>query len=92
MPVAIGTITTCTMLINMVKMSTSTIVPANAHTNIGVTKGASKVDTVVTPTDRARSPFAKKVITLDAVPPGQHPTSITPTARPGGKRNMTVSR
>ena len=84
MPMVMGSITTCTMLRNIVIMSTSTIVPAKAHTSIGVTKGASKVETVVTPTDSVKSPFAKYVITLEAVPPGQHPTNITPTAKSGG--------
>ena len=59
MPMAMGNITTCTILRNIVMISTSTIVPAKAHTSIGVTKGASRVETVVTPTDSAKSPFAR---------------------------------
>ena len=64
--------------------------PARSHVIIGVRKGASRVDVAVIPTDRARSPFARYVITLDAVPPGQQPTRITPSAKSSGIWNRRV--
>ena len=45
---------------------------------IGVNTGANKVDTVVADTDNGTLPFAKNVITLDAVPPGAAPNKINP--------------
>ena len=42
-------------------------------------------------TDSATSPRARKVITLDAVPPGQQPTRITPTATSGGNCSPLAS-
>ena len=47
--------------------------------------GESRVDTVVIVTERARSPLLIKVITLEAVPPGQVPTRTTPTVRAGSR-------
>ena len=50
----------------------------------GVTSGARMVVQLVMVTDRAVSPRARKVITLEAVPPGQQPTRMTPMAMSGG--------
>ena len=73
-------------------MSTSTNVPASNQHTTGVSRGASNVDTAVIPTDNAKSPFARYVITFDAVPPGQQPTNITPTAISWGKLKIFVSK
>jgi hypothetical protein len=72
-------------------VSTFTMVPAISHTKNGVNSGASKVEVAVIPTERARSPFARKVMTFEAVPPGQQPTNITPIANSLGKANAWVS-
>ena len=55
---------------------------------IGVTIGEMTVDTAVSETDNARSPFARNVITSDAVPPGTVPTRIRPTVNPASSENM----
>ena len=86
-----GSMTTWRMEMNMLTMFTSTIVPANSHVRRGVSRGAIIVDTVVIPTDRAKSPFDRYVMTLEAVPPGQHPTRITPMASSVGRCNRRVS-
>lgn len=90
-PNEIGRITTCTIDQNI--LTTSTFIDASAmnHVKNGVSNGATTVDTQVMPTDNARSPFAKYVITLDAVPPGQHPTSITPIANSCGNLKIIVN-
>ena len=54
---------------------------------IGVTIGEMTVDTAVKDTDNAKSPFARKVITSDAVPPGTVPTRISPTVNPASSEN-----
>src|SRR5699024_9925206 len=50
----------------------------------GVNNGANKVETVVIATDKATFPLAKNVMTFEAVPPGQQPTRMTPSAISGG--------
>ena len=69
---------------------TSTHAPASTYAKDGVASGATSVDTIVIPTDNATSPPAIYVITLLAVPPGQHPTRITPSARSSGNFNTTA--
>ena len=71
---------------------TSTVWPASSSTSNGVTTGARTVVHAVMPTDSATSPRARYVMTLELVPPGHEPTSITPTASSGGSWNTTVSR
>ena len=53
----------------------------------GVKIGEITVDTAVKETDKATSPFARNVITSEAVPPGTVPTKISPTVRPASKEN-----
>src|SRR5699024_10290340 len=83
-PKIIGIKTTWTILINISPADTGNHLLANNKINDGVKIGANKVDTAVTATDKAVFPFAKNVITLEAVPPGQHPTKMTPTATSAG--------
>ena len=45
------------------------------------------VDNVVMVTDKAKLDLDKNTITLEAVPPGQHETKISPTAKKGDKSN-----
>ena len=78
------------MLRSMPRASTSTRVPTESHTSRGVRKGARIVEAIVMPTERARSPRARKVITLEAVPPGQQPTRTTPIASSGGRLKTLV--
>jgi hypothetical protein len=63
--------------------STGTSDPASADVSAGVMNGAARVDAVVIITLSATSAFAISVTRFDAVPPGQHATRMTPTARGG---------
>src|SRR5699024_11192609 len=63
---------------------------AKSKISAGVKMGAKIVDTAVTATDRAVFPLAKKVMTFDAVPPGQQPTNMTHTPTSAGKCNATA--
>ncbi len=49
--------------------------------------GEITVETVVKETDNATSPFARNVITSDAVPPGTVPTRISPTVKAVSREN-----
>ena len=69
----------------------STHAPANTQVRNGVTSGAKSVVVIVMATDSATSPFARYVITFDAVPPGQVPTSTTPMAISGGSAKSLTS-
>lgn len=53
--------------------------------------GASRVEAVVIPTEKATSPLHKKLIMLLDTPPGQQPTSIMPIAIGVSKWKMRVS-
>ena len=86
-----GRMTTQRMLSSMPTTSTSTVSPASSHTSRGVRIGASKVDVAVIPTDSAKSPLDRYVMTFEAVPPGQHPTRITPMASAGSSLNIRVN-
>src|SRR5699024_5480465 len=83
-PKIIGTRTICTIDINISPADTGSHLLANNNVKAGVTIGANTVETAVIVTDRAVFPLAKNVITFDAVPPGQQPTKITPTATSAG--------
>ena len=48
-------------------------------------KIAAKVEIEVIQTESATFAFAKYAITLEAVPPGQQETKISPTAKKGGR-------
>ena len=61
-------------------------------TNKGVKIGANNVDTVVADTDKGTLPFARKVITLEAVPPGHAPNKIKPIPTSGGKLNAKATK
>ena len=80
-----GISTTFTTEITIARKDTSTQAPASRYTNNGVISGAASVEVIVIPTESATSPPAIYVITLLAVPPGQHPTRITPSARSVGR-------
>ena len=58
---------------------------ASSQISAGVSSGARRVVTAAIATDRARSPRASQVMTLEDVPLGQQPTRITPTAISGGR-------
>src|SRR5699024_1568488 len=76
-PSTIGINTICTMEKNISPAETGSHLLAKINVKKGVKIGASIVDTAVIVTDKAVFPFAKNVITLEAVPPGQQPTKIT---------------
>ena len=57
----------------------------------GVSSGASKVEADVTATDKATLLRAKSHH-IEAVPPGQQPTKITPTATSAGKFNNLTKK
>ena len=50
----------------------------------GVSNGDMSVEQAVMVTERATLPPARKVMTFEATPPGQAPTSTTPAAMRGG--------
>ena len=60
--------------------------PTSQAVSNGVMRGARSVEMEVMVTDRATSALARYEITLEAVPPGAHPTRITPTATASGSR------
>lgn len=64
---------------------TSTRFPARYKVRRGVRRTESKVEIEVRVTDNATSALAINVKTLDAVPPGQQATRISPTAKGVGK-------
>ncbi len=52
---------------------------------MGVITGARRVVMVVIPTENATSPLQRKLMMLEETPPGQHPTSKSPTATGCGR-------
>ena len=78
-PAVTGISVTISMLRNIPTASTSTCSPASHSTSSGVTTGASRVEAVVIPTEKATSPLQRYDMILLDTPPGQHPTSIMPT-------------
>ncbi|SPU05511.1 Uncharacterised protein [Bacillus spizizenii] len=84
-PAMIGNNTACKIEIIKDPGETGSHSLANSIIKTGVKTGANKVEIVVTATERAVFPFAKNVMTLEAVPPGQQPTRITPTAISAGR-------
>src|SRR5690625_717261 len=79
------------MDINIALIETGNHLLASNNVKDGVKIGAKSVDIAVIVIDNAVFPFAKYVITFEAVQPGQQPTKITPTAISGGNLN-TVAR
>ena len=67
MPSMIGIRTTCTIDRSIALTSTATDVRRYRYVKNGVRSGASKVLTLVIPTDRAVSPFERNVMTLHIV-------------------------
>ena len=57
----------------------------------GVISGDMSVEHAVMVTESATLPPARKVITFEATPPGQEPTSTTPAAISGGKPKAVAS-
>ena len=56
--------------------------PTRSAVRSGVITGASSVETVVMPTEKATSPLQRKDIRFDETPPGQQPTRMSPTPTP----------
>ena len=52
---------------------------------------ASRLETLVTLTDRAVLPRARWVMTLDRLPPGQQATSSRPNSMPGLRSSSSVA-
>lgn len=65
----------------------STHLLAKSKISRGVTIGARIVETEAMATASGTFPLARNTMTFDAVPLGQHPTKITPTATSFGKSN-----
>ena len=57
----------------------------------GVISGAASVETVVIPTENATSPLHRKLMMFEDTPPGQHPTSISPTPTSRGRPSTRTS-
>src|SRR5699024_7083574 len=90
-PKMTGTRTIWTMDTNRSMKDTGSHALASSSVSAGVSTGASTVDNAVAVTDSAVFPFARYVMTLEDVPPGAHPTRITPTAISGGSWNSMTS-
>ena len=85
-PNTTGATTTCNAVPTIPQPSTGIHAPASKWVNTGVTTTAATVEQNVITTDKATFARAINATTFDAVPPGQHATIITPTARSGGNR------
>src|SRR5699024_1757283 len=83
-PRTTGISTTLKTVKNISNAETSRHSRANKKIIAGVNNGATKVEAVVIATDKATFPLAKNVMTFEAVPPGQQPTRVTPSAISGG--------
>ena len=83
----IGTITIWTIEMNMSAGLKWIWLPINSNVIIGVNIGEITVETAVKETDNATSPFARKVMTSDAVPPGTVPTRMSPTVKAVSREN-----
>ena len=68
-------------------MSTGTHTPPSSQVSGGVNSSETRVAAAVMATEKATSPRAMKVSTLEAVPPGAVPTRIMPMASSGGRAN-----
>ena len=68
------------------------VAPAYNTTNKGVNTGANNVETVVADTDNGTLPFARNVITLEAVPPGHAPNKMNPIPISGGKLKIKATK
>src|SRR5699024_10095698 len=90
-PSTIGMRTIRTIEKNILLAETGSYILANYRVKVGVRTGAKIVETAVIVTDKAVFPFAKYVMTFDAVPPGAHPTKITPTATSGDSLNRCAN-
>lgn len=64
---------------------TATVPPISFEISSGVIMIAAIVDAVVMRTERATSAFAIIVTRFEAVPPGEHPTSMRPIANSTGR-------
>ena len=80
MPMRMGSSTICTVLLNSAIASTGTYLPASHWVSTGVSTMAAKVLHMVINTDNATCARAMYTTTLEAVPPGQQDTRISPTA------------
>ena len=83
--------TTCTVSSSRSPVGTSTRRPASAAVRAGVIRTASSVDTAVIVTDSATSARARNAMTLEAVPPGQQETRISPAASGAGRSKRVAS-
>src|SRR5699024_3927794 len=79
-PATTGINTICTIEMNISMNDTGSSALASNKVSSGVTTGASSVEIEVAAIETATLPFARNVMTLDEVPPGVHPTSMTPIA------------
>ena len=72
---------------------TATVLPTSRLSRKGVMTTPASVEVAVMATDSATLPRARKVITLEAVPPATLPTNTRPTVSSGPSRNrVAISR
>ena len=82
-PIATGRITVSTIETNIGSALIEICAPlARYDTRSGVINGERIVDTVVIPTEKATSPPQRYDMIFEETPPGQHPTSISPSPIP----------
>ena len=86
-PIRTGSKTTFTVSKNRPQGFTLRREPTKKEVNVGVIIAAKTVEIDVIVTDSAKFTFARKLMTLDAVPPGQQDTRIKPTVKWRGRLN-----
>src|SRR5699024_3508506 len=90
-PATTGINTICTIEMNISMNDTGSTGLASNNVSSAATTGASIVEIEVAAIETATLPFARNVMTLDEVPPGVHPTRMTPIAISAGSWNIHTS-
>jgi hypothetical protein len=79
---------TCAVALQSTAPDTEIVLPTKVLTRSGVNIDARRVDADVRRMDRATSALAIRETRLDAVPPGEHPTRISPRNAAGSSEGL----
>lgn len=91
-PIRTGKSTTFSVEAKSASPFTGTVVPTRSDVSRGVVTTARMVELAVMSTDNATSPFARKVMRLEATPPGQQDTSMMPALVAGANGSRVEAR